>query len=192
MADQRVVVSLFANNASYLAQMTAATGATDKLRVSVDGLGKQMVGVAAGADAATAGTSRLGKGAAGASTEVANLGRSSAGRRRRARALGVGAEVAGAKVGSAMRLAAKSVPLVAVVAGAEFAKMAGDFQQETNVLVTAAGESQAALGTVRKGILDIAQNTGTRWQDVTDGMYQIEKAGYRGGPPGTTSTCGTI
>ena len=59
-------------------------------------------------------------------------------------------------------------------------KMAGNFQQATNVLVTSAGESQGALETVRKGILDIASSTGTKWQTVTDGMYQIEKAGYRG------------
>ncbi len=59
-------------------------------------------------------------------------------------------------------------------------KAAGDFQQKTNVLVTAAGESASALKMVRKGILDIASSTGTTWQQVTDGVYMLEKAGYRG------------
>ena len=67
-----------------------------------------------------------------------------------------------------------------VVAGADMLKMAGDFQQSTNVLVTAAGESSKNLELIRKGILNIATTTGTSWQQVTDGMYVLEKAGYRG------------
>jgi len=58
--------------------------------------------------------------------------------------------------------------------------MAGEFQQSTNVLVTAAGESQKALGGIRKGIQDIATSTGTSWQNLAAGEYMIEKAGYRG------------
>jgi len=74
----------------------------------------------------------------------------------------------------------KGVALVGVAVAFESLKMAADFQQSTNVLVTAAGESAGALEGVRKGILKISQDTGTRWQDLVDGMYQIEKAGYRG------------
>lgn len=66
------------------------------------------------------------------------------------------------------------------IAGASMLKMAGDFQQSTNVLVTAAGESTKNLALIRNGILDIARTTGTSWQQVTDGMYVLEKAGYRG------------
>jgi Phage-related minor tail protein len=62
----------------------------------------------------------------------------------------------------------------------ESVKAAGDFQQHTSVLMTAAGETQKGLEVVRKGILDIAQSTGTTWQNLTDGMYLVEKAGYRG------------
>lgn len=57
-------------------------------------------------------------------------------------------------------------------------KMAGDFQQETNVLVTAAGEAAGNLGKVRSGILQIAKDTGTSWQQLTEGMYVAEKAGF--------------
>jgi len=66
-----------------------------------------------------------------------------------------------------------------IVAGASL-KAAGNFEKQTNVLVTAAGETQANLGLVRKGILDISKSTGSTWQNLTDGMYQVEKAGFRG------------
>src|SRR5206468_3484451 len=56
---------------------------------------------------------------------------------------------------------------------------AADFQQQTNILVTAAGESSKSLDHVRKGILDIARETGTSWKTLTDGMYGVEKAGFR-------------
>jgi len=59
-------------------------------------------------------------------------------------------------------------------------KMAGDFQQSTNLLVTAAGESQRNLALIRKGVLDISASTGTATGPLLQGMYQIEKAGIRG------------
>jgi hypothetical protein len=95
--------------------------------------------------------------------------------------LGAGAEVAGFSAGSRFMNAMKggvALGTIALVAGTAF--MAGKFQQSTNILVTAAGEDTRALGMVRQGILDIAKATGTRWQDLTDGMFQIEKAGIRG------------
>ena len=67
---------------------------------------------------------------------------------------------------------------VGVVAAA--VKMAGDFQQQTNVLVTAAGESQKNLAKVRAGIKAIAAETGTSWQQEAAAAYQAEKAHYRG------------
>lgn len=59
-------------------------------------------------------------------------------------------------------------------------KMAGDFEAQTMVLHTAAGETLSGLKTVRTGILDIAKGTGTDWHNLTEGMYQVEKAGIRG------------
>ncbi|MDI5965714.1 phage tail tape measure protein [Streptantibioticus silvisoli] len=75
------------------------------------------------------------------------------------------------KIGKATTLAGAGVAVAAV-------KMAGDFQQQTNVLVTAAGEQKKNLAAVRSGILSIASATGTPWQQLTDGMYQAEKAGF--------------
>lgn len=64
--------------------------------------------------------------------------------------------------------------------GADSIKSAQDFQQSTNVLVTAAGESTKNLKTIRSGIEDISTSTGTDLDNLTKGMYVVEKAGYRG------------
>jgi hypothetical protein len=93
---------------------------------------------------------------------------------------GVKTESGMAKVGAAADKVGKGLALAGAAATVYSVKIAADFQQATNILVTSAGESAGALAGVRKGILDIAQNTGTKWQDLTDGMYQIEKAGIRG------------
>jgi len=82
--------------------------------------------------------------------------------------------------GKAFKDLGKVSALILVGIAAESIKMAGDFQQQTNILVTSAGESTKSLKMVRAGILSIASETGTKWQDLTDGMYRIEKAGFRG------------
>ena len=84
---------------------------------------------------------------------------------------------AGKLFGSAFGTAA--VPLTAAVVLGASVKLAGDFEQQTNILVTAAGEQQKNLANVRNGILDIATSTGTAWKDVTDAAYTAEKAGLR-------------
>jgi TP901 family phage tail tape measure protein len=58
-------------------------------------------------------------------------------------------------------------------------KQAVDFQQKMNLLVTAAGESPKAIGQVAKGLQDIAIQTGTSLDQMADGMYLAEKAGFR-------------
>ncbi|BCT75538.1 hypothetical protein SCMU_13800 [Sinomonas cyclohexanicum] len=68
----------------------------------------------------------------------------------------------------------------AAIIGAASIKMAADFQRETELLVTAGGESQSALESVRSGILNIATSTGTATSQLAAGMYVMEKAGYRG------------
>jgi TP901 family phage tail tape measure protein len=98
--------------------------------------------------------------------------------------VGMSAERAGAQTGTAakkMNGFAKAVgAIVAVDLGKKMVSMAADFQQSTNVLVTAAGETTKNLKGVREGILNIAQGTGTPIKQLTDGMYSLEKAGYRG------------
>lgn len=81
---------------------------------------------------------------------------------------------------TSMAKVGKGVSVVGVGVAAASVKMAGDFQAETAVLQTAAGETAKNLGTVRKGILSISEGTGTGIKNLTDGMYTIEKAGYRG------------
>ncbi|MFE9844669.1 phage tail tape measure protein [Streptomyces goshikiensis] len=72
-----------------------------------------------------------------------------------------------------------------IMAGAAFAvygvKAAGDFQQQMNLLVTACGESQSKLKLVSDGVMSLARNTGTSTGQLAEGMYQVEKAGYRAG-----------
>ncbi len=99
--------------------------------------------------------------------------------------IGTSAEGAGLKAESSakrMKHFAEAVGAIAVLeVGKKMIEAAGNFQQGTNVLVTAAGESVKNLGMVRKGIMDISVGTGTPLKDLTDGMYQVEKAGFRGG-----------
>lgn len=77
--------------------------------------------------------------------------------------------------------------MAGLFAGFEVAKFAGEslkgateFQKSTSVLVTAAGETWSNLKIIRKGIVDISNDTGTATNQLSEGMYTIEKAGYRG------------
>lgn len=93
------------------------------------------------------------------------------------RTAGTSAEASAKKINGVV----KAIAGFAVVdLGVKLVKMAGDFEQSTNVLVTAAGEQQKNLGKIRDGILGIATSTGTAWKDVTDAVYIAEKANLRG------------
>ncbi|MFI1535583.1 phage tail tape measure protein [Streptomyces anandii] len=91
-----------------------------------------------------------------------------------------GLRAAGATAFAGMARMGKSISLIGAGVAVTSMKMAGDFQAQTMVLHTAAGESLSGLKTVRQGILDIAKGTGTDWHNLTEGMYQVEKAGIRG------------
>lgn len=69
---------------------------------------------------------------------------------------------------------------VAIAIGAESVKLASDFQTLTQRLVTTAGESQSNLELVRKGILQVSNDTAASANDLAKGMYIVEAAGYRG------------
>ncbi|MEZ2388219.1 phage tail tape measure protein [bacterium RCC_150] len=85
----------------------------------------------------------------------------------------------GSVVGVANKISAASVLAgAAVTIGAT--EMASKFEKSTMLLVTAGGESMSALAGVRKGILDISTQTGTSAEQMSEGMYIMEKAGYRG------------
>jgi len=91
-----------------------------------------------------------------------------------------GFKAAAATVGASMARIGKGTTMVAAGAAVASLKMAGDFQAHTAVLQTAAGETAKGLKVVRAGIMDIARGTGTGMNELTEGMYTIEKAGYRG------------
>lgn len=63
----------------------------------------------------------------------------------------------------------------------EFGKKAGDFQQQMIRLQASAGEQASNLKTVSDGILQMAGQVGYSANDLANGMYTVEKAGYRGG-----------
>jgi TP901 family phage tail tape measure protein len=85
-----------------------------------------------------------------------------------------------ATVGKSMAVVGKGTTALGVGVAAVSVKMAADFQSHTAVLQTAAGETSKGLAIVRDGIKNIAVGTGTGIQNLTDGMYTIEKAGFRG------------
>jgi len=60
------------------------------------------------------------------------------------------------------------------------AAMAGDFQEKMTLLVTGAGESKDQINTVSQGILDMAPKVATSTDQMANGMYMIESAGYHG------------
>jgi TP901 family phage tail tape measure protein len=68
----------------------------------------------------------------------------------------------------------------AAVVGVASIKMAGDFQQATNQLITSAGETRANIDLVRKGLLDMSVQVGSSATELAKGMYLIESAGYHG------------
>jgi TP901 family phage tail tape measure protein len=88
--------------------------------------------------------------------------------------------------GKALGLAKHTVEfgaaLTATGVGAAIAltKMGGDFQSMTTTLVTGAGESASNLGLIRQGLLDISNTVKLSTEQLTNGMYMIESAGYHG------------
>jgi TP901 family phage tail tape measure protein len=85
-----------------------------------------------------------------------------------------------ATVGKSMAVIGKGTTALGLGVAAVSVKMAADFQSHTAVLQTAAGETAEGLKVVRSGIKNIAVGTGTGIANLTDGMYTIEKAGFRG------------
>ncbi|MGN6722748.1 MAG: phage tail tape measure protein, partial [Marmoricola sp.] len=68
-----------------------------------------------------------------------------------------------------------------VVKGVEdMVKAAGDFEAANTRLATSAGESMANLKMVGDGILQVAQDTGTTVENLQQGAYYIESAGFHG------------
>lgn len=84
-------------------------------------------------------------------------------------------------------LAKGAAAMGGLFAGFEAAKFAGeslhaamDFQKGSQVLQTAAGELPKNMAMVRSGLMAISSETGTSLEQMTEGMYTVEKAGIRG------------
>lgn len=84
-------------------------------------------------------------------------------------------KTAAAGKGLALGLGAAGVAVAAVSV-----KMAADFQSKMTLLQTAAGESKQNIGKVSDGILNLAGATGTSIEQLSEGMYTVEKSGNRG------------
>lgn len=94
-------------------------------------------------------------------------------------------EIAGftGQTGSKIGLVAKGfgvVGLAAAAAAAVTTKMAGDYQEKLTTLVTGAGEAQSNLATVGNGLIDMSGQVGVSANQLADGMYMVESAGFHG------------
>lgn len=97
--------------------------------------------------------------------------------------VGMAAQGMGAKVESAGAIASRGflyAGAAAAALGVHAIKMAGNFDAAITRLQTTAGESQAQLGMVSKGLLDMAGKVGYSAQELATGMYIVESAGYHG------------
>jgi len=79
------------------------------------------------------------------------------------------------------RLALVGLAVGMAAAGVEAVHMAGDFQASQTRLVTGAGESVQNLQMVSSGLLDMAGQVGVSAQQLSQGMYLVESAGFHAG-----------
>ena len=97
--------------------------------------------------------------------------------------LGAAEEGVGAKaglMGTASKAALIGVGAAAVGGAVELIKMGADFESSSERLVTSAGESQSAIGMVRDGLTAMAGQVGYSADQLSEGMYTVESAGYHG------------
>jgi TP901 family phage tail tape measure protein len=141
--------------ASALDEMSSATLRVLDLQLELAAAEKE---AAASADTATASTAALGD----AQEDTAGKTEASSGLL--------------ASAGSKLLL----VGLAAAAAGGESVHMAADFQQSMTRLVTSAGETEANIGLVSQGILALSVSTNTSTEQLAEGMYMVESAGFHG------------
>src|SRR5664280_1412233 len=89
---------------------------------------------------------------------------------------------AGLAGGASFAKAFAPVAIAAAVIGTGVAvtKMAADYQSATTLLVTGAGESEAAIGMVRQGLIDMAPAVGMGPEALAKAMFLVESAGFHG------------
>jgi TP901 family phage tail tape measure protein len=170
MQSESVGAMTEAQQVAYDKQVAAAERAANAVDLAAAKEAEAQKRAATAADAAAASQQKA------ADLQVAAAEKTAAaqevGGRRTAAALDGVAKVAG-KVSAVTVLA-----LAGVAFGAT--EMAAKFEKSTMLLVTAGGEIKSNLESVRQGILDISTTTGTSAEQLSEGMYIMEKAGYRG------------
>lgn len=84
----------------------------------------------------------------------------------------------GAAIMGGLESAAIKTSAGIMVAAGAAAHMAGNFEQETQILVAGAGEQQSALAGVRQDMLKLAVDTGTSTKQIADGYFLVESRGF--------------
>jgi SLT domain-containing protein len=163
------------------AQLTTAQGKARKTSDELADATKQVSAAShAKAEADTALTAKQNELNAAESRHPGLLDRVSVANASAAKSTGVFGRALGSARGmvSALGVTVGAYSLVSWVSNSLTA--AKDFQKQMNLLVTAGGESQRALGLVADGIKGIAVQTGISTSQLSEGMYTMEKAQMRG------------
>ncbi len=178
-AQRELTAAVASNNRANAEQVAYLRATADAARQDAVAMGEATAAERAMRDAALRNAEAMNVQATAASRAAASASREGAAQLQAGRAA-----VESADKHKAGMEKVKSGFNVAGAAGLAFVavslKLAGDFQKDTNVLVTAAGESAGALAGIREGIIKISTDTGTPLKQLTDGMYLVEKANYRG------------
>jgi TP901 family phage tail tape measure protein len=95
-------------------------------------------------------------------------------------AVGRASEETGKKLNTALTVGAVAAGAAIIGVGVAAVHMAGDFEAGKTTLVTGAGELEKNLGMIGAGILKTSVDTGTSTKALTDSMFLIESANYRG------------
>src|SRR5260221_1871284 len=95
-------------------------------------------------------------------------------------AVGGAADSAGAKLGILAAGATVLAGAALVGIGIASTKMAGDFEQSTNTLITSAGLSRTSIDAVRAGILKMSVDTATGTDQLVKGMFNVQSALHLG------------
>ena len=91
-----------------------------------------------------------------------------------------GSTVAVSNMGKAFNVAGMAATGGFLFGMLESGKAAGNFEEKLTRLVASAGEVTGNIATVSQGLMNVAAQTGYSAQELADGMYLVEKAGYRG------------
>lgn len=89
----------------------------------------------------------------------------------------VAGTAAGGGISKSVGMTATVIAAAVAVAAGVMVKAAGDFQKSVTQIYSSAGET-APFETISSGILQIARDTGTATQQLTNGLYTISSAGY--------------